>query len=137
MGVMDGYGDFRRLPNAGGSEVGLIRELQWQWRSSGVNMWLSKARYEELVRDAARARVDMEELVRLQQQLIHERDRADRAIEAMLASRQLPSIQPPVETPPPAPLHEDDPAELEAWYKRYQLDPGAALREGVGEGPRE
>jgi len=101
-------------------------------------MWLNRQRYEELVAKAAAADAWERAATDLKAELTRERDRAERALEAMLAVRELPSVAPPppvsLEDALPEGMFGDDPKVLAEWQKRGG-DPVALLMEEGG--PRE
>lgn len=102
-------------------------------------MWISRQRYEELIAQEAVARYYETTCKELKEKLTEAHDRAERAIEAMLAHRELPSMLP---VPPPAEIPDlwaEDPKTLSEMLGKYKNDPMAMLAaEGFGDdGPRE
>ena len=98
-------------------------------------MWISRARYEALIQAEIRFRAAEADIERLRLQVERERYRAERALEAMLAVRELPSVAPP---PPPIPekaMFEDDPEVVAEWEKHGRhFSFETLIQEG---GPRE
>lgn len=96
-------------------------------------MWLSRSRYEELVRAEARTLAAEDQLAALRRRVLEAEDRAERAVDAMLAVRQLPPLS---EAPPPTPeipMFEDDPEVLAEWKKAPPSPLEALFTEGRGD----
>lgn len=97
-------------------------------------MWISRARYEELVYAEAASKAWERRFNEMYQLWENAHDRADRAVDAMLAVRQLPPLS---EAPPPAPeipMFEDDPEVLAEWKKAPPSPLEALFTEGRGDG---
>src|SRR5574341_2327341 len=95
-------------------------------------MWIPRARYEALVQAEASTLAAERERDALNRLLAATQDRLDRAVDGMLASRDLPGLTPP-EPPAPAPLmFEDDPEVLAEW-KKGAPSPLEALFAGAGD----
>jgi len=100
-------------------------------------MWLSRARYEALVHAEARTLAAEGRAVWLHRQLVEAQERAERAVDAMLLVRQLPTLAPPAPPPPAFAMFDDDPEVLAEWKKGGYNSPLDGLLEAAGEGPRE
>ena len=102
-------------------------------------MWITRSRYESLVQAEARTLAAESQVTRLLRDVDAARDQAERALEAMLAVRQLPSLQPQQPTAPEPAMFDDDPAVLAAWAKagRNFNSPFEELLPAAGDGPRE
>jgi len=96
---------------------------------------LSRQRYEQLIRldailEDLRARVKT-----LEAQVIEERQRAENAIDSMLAYRGAAPISVPEAPREVHPPYDDDPAELAGLLKRLVADPlGTLTTEGAADG---
>jgi len=103
-------------------------------------MWLSQKRYEELVKAAVHGTAIATMLDQTREELARERDRADRAIEAMMAVKELPSLMAPgpMQMPDvdalPEGMFGDDPEVLAEWAKSKRDEMSLLMEEG---GPRE
>ena len=98
-------------------------------------MWISRARYEQLVASAAEVEILRAQYGALLGQVEHERHRAENAVDALLLARNAPAITPQVaQGVPDIGMFDDDPEELKRIMREMQTDPnGTLIREGVGD----
>lgn len=97
-------------------------------------MWMTRARYEELVQAEAQSRALMVQLRQMTELAERERDRADRATDVALLVRSAPPISPQKPVEPELPMFDDQPEELRQMMKELKRDPvGVLLRDGAGD----